>query len=250
MEPPNELKMTTGAISDFLKAIRSSSLLSERQCAKIEADMTAGGHPTEPDELAAGLVKNGILTEYQEQRQILKGRPQVLTFGGYVILDFLGKGTMGKVYKARHRMMGRVVALKVLDSRYINTSKRSLPRFQREMQLVGRLDHPNVIRAFDADRIGDCHFIAMEYVAGATLEDLLKARGALPPADVVYYAAQAADGLAHAHARGRAPRHQAVKPPVDSEQEGQDPRLRARHASRKGRVGARTDDRRLRRGDT
>ncbi len=94
-----------------------------------------------------------------------------------MILEFLGKGTMGKVYKARHRMMGRIVALKILDSRYVARSDRSLARFQREMQLVGRLDHPNVVRAFDADRVADCHFIAMEFAAGYTLEDLLKAKG-------------------------------------------------------------------------
>ncbi len=158
-----------------------------------------GNIPHEPVELASRLVKDGVLTEFQA-RQIQKGKPEGLKFGSYVILEFLGKGTMGKVYKARHRMMGRVVALKILDSRYASSTTRSLARFQREMQLVGRLDHPNVIRAFDADRVADCYFIAMEYAAGFTLEDLLKARGALPPADVVYYAAQAAEGLAHAHA--------------------------------------------------
>src|SRR5208282_5362898 len=142
---------------------------------KLEASMAAGEYPREPAELAARLVKDGILTEFQA-RQFVKGKSDGLIFGGYVILEFLGKGTMGKVYKASHRMMGRVVALKILDSRYI-TSTRSLARFQREMQLVGRLDHPNVVRAFDADRVGESHFIAMEYVAGKTLQDLLQERG-------------------------------------------------------------------------
>ena len=209
MVPPNESTTTTDAISGFLQAIRSSRILSERQLEKLEANMAEGEYPSEPAELSSRLVKDGVLTEYQA-RQIQKGKPQGLNFGSYVILEFLGKGTMGKVYKARHRMMGRVVALKILDSRYVSSSTRSLARFQREMQLVGRLDHPNVVRAFDADRVADCHFIAMEYAAGFTLEDLLKAKGALPPADVVYYASQAADGLAHAHARGVL--HRDIKP--------------------------------------
>ena len=171
--------------------------------------MPTGEYPSEPAELSSRLVKDEVLTEYQA-RQIQKGKAEGLNFGSYIILEFLGKGTMGKVYKARHRMMGRFVALKILDSRYVSSKARSLDRFQREMQLVGRLDHANVVRAFDADRVADCYFIAMEYAEGFTLEDLLKARGALPPADVVYYGSQAADGLAHAHARGVL--HRDIKP--------------------------------------
>ncbi len=208
MVQPNESKTTTDAISGFVEALRGSNILSDRQFEKAEASMAEGEPLSEPAERAARLVKAGILTEYQAH-QILKGKAQGLKIGSYIILEFLGKGTMGKVYKASHRMMGRVVALKILEPRYV-TSTRSLARFQREMQLVGRLDHPNVVRAFDADRVGDAHFIAMEYAEGLTLEDLLKARGALPPADVIYYASQAAEGLAHAHARGVV--HRDIKP--------------------------------------
>jgi eukaryotic-like serine/threonine-protein kinase len=209
MVPPNESTTTTDAISGFLQALRKSRVLSEQQFEKLKTNIAEGDYPSEPAELSSRLVKDGILTQFQA-RLIEKGRPEGLNFGSYVILEFLGKGTTGKVYKARHRMMGRVVALKILDSRYVSSSTRSLARFQREMQLVGRLDHPNVVRAFDADRVADCHFIAMEYAAGSTLEDLLRAKGALPPADVVYYASQAADGLAHAHARGVL--HRDIKP--------------------------------------
>ena len=208
MEPSNESNTKTGTSSEFLQAIRSSAILSEKQFEKVEANVAEGNYPPEPAELASRLVKDGVLTDFQA-RQILKGKSQGLVFGRYVILDFLGKGAMGRVYKAWHRMMGRVVALKILDPRCV-ANTRSLARFQREMQLVGRLDHPNVVRAFDADRVGDYHFIAMEYVAGQTLEDLLKERGALPPADVVYFASQAADGLAHAHALGVL--HRDIKP--------------------------------------
>src|SRR6202042_2125427 len=117
-----------------------SSILSERQLEKLEARMAGGDYPPEAAEFASRLVSDGILTAYQA-RQIAKGRSQGLILGSYVLLDFLGKGTMGKVYKASHRMMGRVVALKILDSRYVS-SPRVLDRFRREMQLVGRLDHP------------------------------------------------------------------------------------------------------------
>ena len=209
MALPNDSTTTTKAGSGALNAVRSAGILSERQLEKLESDFAEGQHPSEPDELFSRLVKDKVLTEFQAH-QIQKGRSEGLSFGSYLILDFLGKGTMGKVYKARHRMMGRVVALKILDSRYVSSRTRSLARFQREMQLVGRLDHPNVVRAFDADRVADCYFIAMEYVAGYTLEDLLKSRGALPPADVVYYASQVAEGLAHAHGRGVI--HRDVKP--------------------------------------
>ena len=208
MEPSNESNTKTGTSSEFLQAIRKSAVLSEKQFEKVEANVAEGNYPLEPAELASRLVKDGVLTAFQS-RQILKGKSQGLVFGRYVILDFLGKGGMGSVYKAWHRMMGRVVALKILDPRCVS-SRQSLARFRREMQLVGRLDHPNVVRAFDADRVGEYHFIAMEYVAGQNLEDLLKERGALPPADVAYFASQAADGLAHAHALGIL--HRDIKP--------------------------------------
>ena len=208
MEPSNESNTKTGTSSEFLQAIRSSAVLSEKQFEKVEANVAEGNYPPEPAELASRLVKDGVLTAFQA-RQILKGKPQGLVFGRYVILDFLGKGGMGTVYKAWHRMMGRVVALKILDPRCV-ANNQSLARFRREMQLVGRLDHPNVVRAFDADRVGEYHFIAMEYVAGQNLEDLMKERGALPPADVVNFASQAADGLAHAHALGIL--HRDIKP--------------------------------------
>ena len=152
MEIRNDSATKTSALSGFLLAIRSSSILSEPQLEKLEAEAADEGYAAEPAELAARLVTEGVLTEFQAH-QIQKGRSEGLGFGSYIILEFLGKGTMAKVYKAWHRMMGRVVALKILESKYVSRT-RSLARFQREMQLVGRLDHPNVVRAFDADRVG------------------------------------------------------------------------------------------------
>src|SRR5204863_3578693 len=142
-------------------------------------------------------------------RRFLSNRSHGLVVGRYIVLDRIGSGSMGRVYKAHHVMMDRMVALKIIAPE-IASNERVVARFRREMLLVGRLDHPNVVRAFDADRVGEYHFIAMEYVAGQNLEDLMKERGALPPADVVNFASQAADGLAHAHALGIL--HRDVKP--------------------------------------
>jgi serine/threonine protein kinase len=105
-------------------------------------------------------------------------------------------------------MMGRDVALKIIAPEIVS-NERAVARFRREMRLVGRLDHPNVVRAFDADQVNNVLFIVMEYVQGVSLGQRLK-DGPLPAAEVVNYAAQAALGLAHAHEQGVV--HRDVKP--------------------------------------
>ena len=115
---------------------------------------------------------------------------------------------MGRVYKAHHVMMDRVVALKIISPE-IASNERVVARFQREMKLVGRLDHPNVVRAFDADQIQRVLYIVMEYVPGHSLGERLK-KGPIPPLEMIDYAAQAALGLAHAHEQGIV--HRDIKP--------------------------------------
>ena len=100
---------------------------------------------------------------------------------------------MGRVFKARHQLMDRVVALKIVLP-VCATSKNSRKRFFREIKIVGMLDHPNVVRAFDADQHDGSPYIVMEYLEGEDLERNLQRRGILPPADVIRYAAQAAGG--------------------------------------------------------
>ena len=129
--------------------------------------------------------------------------------GRYVILDRLGAGSMGRVYKARHRLMGRIVALKIIAPE-IAYRPRAVGRFRREMQLVGRLDHANIVRAHDADYLGQLPYLVMEYVSGQGLDRRLQAHGPLPAAEVIDYATQAAQALAHAHERGVV--HRDIKP--------------------------------------
>ncbi len=131
-----------------------------------------------------------------------------MILGKYVILDRIGSGSMGRVYKATHQLMGRVVALKIIAPEIVS-NERAVARFYREMKLVGRLDHPNVVRAFDSDSVNNILYIVMEYVQGRSLAQMLK-DGPLPPQEVVGYAAQAALGLSHAHEQGIV--HRDIKP--------------------------------------
>jgi serine/threonine protein kinase len=193
---------------DLLPVIRASGVLGDRQLADIKSKVLQGDYPLDSASLAERLVRDNILTAFQAKR-LLSNRPQGLVVGRYIILDRVGSGSMGRVYRAHHVMMDRVVALKIIAPE-IASNDRVVARFQREMKLVGRLDHPNVVRAFDADQLNQVLYIVMEYVAGSSLADRLKKKGPIPAAEMIDYAAQAALGLAHAHDQGIV--HRDIKP--------------------------------------
>ena len=121
----------------------------------------------------------------------------------------LGAGGMGTVFKAEHLLMKRAVAVKVIDSALF-TDRAVTGRFAREMEAAGKLTHPNIVHAYDAEELGDTHFLAMEYVEGVSLTNLLNQRGPLPPAEACSYIRQAGLGLQHAHERGMV--HRDIKP--------------------------------------
>ncbi|MBV8556583.1 MAG: serine/threonine protein kinase [Planctomycetaceae bacterium] len=193
---------------DLVPVIRRSGVLTDRQLKEVSAKVLRGEYPRGSSDLAEQLVNEGILTEFQVHR-LLRNKPHGLVVGPYVILERLGAGSMGRVFKAQHRLMGRTVALKLIAPEKA-TRPNAMARFHREMRLIGRLDHPNVVRAFDADQFGKTLYIVMEYVTGKSLDILLDARGPLPPAEVVDYASQAALGLGHAHSQGIV--HRDIKP--------------------------------------
>lgn len=170
--------------------------------------MENGDYPHDTPALVERLVGDGTLTRYQADR-LVRNKVHGLVIDRYVILERLGEGAMGRVYKARHRLMGRLVALKVIAPQFASRT-RSVSRFQRELRLIGRLSHPHIIRAYDASQVQAAFFLVMEYVGGQTLDRVFDARGPLPYAEVVDYAAQAALGLAHAHGHGII--HRDIKP--------------------------------------
>jgi len=192
---------------DLLPLIRSSGVLTDRQFLDVRQRVLNGSLPSDSRKLAERLVRDKVLTEYQTRR-FLKNKSHGMVVGRYAILDRLGSGSMGRVYKAHHLMMDRVVALKIIAPE-IATNERVVSRFYREMKLVGRLDHPNVVRAFDADQVNKVLYIVMEFVGGQSLSQVFRS-GPIPPIEMVNYAAQAALGLAHAHEQGIV--HRDVKP--------------------------------------
>jgi hypothetical protein len=127
----------------------------------------------------------------------------------YRVVGLLGQGGMGAVYEAEHLVMQRTVALKVISSAYTARAG-AVERFRREARAAARLSHPNIVAAFDAEHVGDTHFLVMEYVEGTNLSRVVKERGPLPVREACDYIRQAALGLQHAHERGMV--HRDVKP--------------------------------------
>ncbi len=207
-QPESNLAESIPPDLDLLAVIRRSGILHDRQFEDVRAKVLRGTYPQDPQKLSDALIGEGVLTEYQARR-FLRGKAHGLMVSRYVIQDRVGSGSMGRVYMARHMLMDRLAAIKVVAPENINND-RVLARFQREMRLVGRLDHPNVVRAFDADKIGDLMYIVMEYVPGTSLSQRLRKRGPLPIAETVDHIAQAAAGLQHAHDQGVV--HRDVKP--------------------------------------
>src|SRR5205814_5817071 len=112
----------------------------------------------------------------------------------------LGEGGMGVVYRARDTRLDRPVAIKVLPPERVADPERKR-RFVQEAKAASALNHPNIVHIYDIDTASGVDFIAMEYVDGKTLDELVPAKG-MRPAQVLKYATQVADSLAKAHGAG------------------------------------------------
>jgi serine/threonine protein kinase len=189
----------------LLSALRECHLLDPAQ-----EQITAGLRQQfpEPKALARELLQRGWLTPFQINNLFL-GRRAELVLGSYVLLERLGEGGMGTVFKARNWKLGRIVALKLIRAdRLVQAS--GVQRFQREVYLASRLAHPHIVMAYDADQVGDRHFLVMEYVEGIDLDRLVRKTGPLPVDRACKYIRQAAEALQYAHERGLV--HRDIKP--------------------------------------
>jgi serine/threonine protein kinase len=188
------------SFSDYLDLVRKSSVVDDKVLdSYVEKLRENGPLPATASELSTVMVRDGILTKFQA-RQLLQGKWRRFVLGKYKILERLGSGGMGLVYLCEHKLMRRRVAVKVLPtSRSKDPS--ALERFYREARAVAALDHPNIVRAYDIDQDGDVHFLVMEYIEGASLQEVVKSHEPLPVATAANYIYQAALGLQHAFQR-------------------------------------------------
>lgn len=198
--------MALDTTDDLLHALRGSGLFTGEQLGAFARDLSPFGA-----DLQAGmkhLIAGDRVTLYQLGK-ILRGKGADLVVGPYVVLDKLGEGGMGKVFRARHARLGRTVALKVMRAHLVkNPTIRG--RYEREVQAISRLDHPNIVRVDTAGEANGKVYLAMEFVDGVDLARMMRDFRRLEVAEACEYARQAALGLQHAHERGLV--HRDIKP--------------------------------------
>src|SRR3984885_12679168 len=167
--------MTTPSVPTLVDALRQHRLVPPVQQEEVTGNIQV--HFSDAKALAGELIRRGWLTPYQANL-LLQGQGHNLVRGTYVLLERLARGGMGQVYKARHVLMNRLVALKVIRADRLDQPE-VLGRFHREMQAAAKLTHANVVLALDAALVDDVYLLVMEYVEGEDLGRLLKQGGRL-----------------------------------------------------------------------
>ncbi len=168
-----------------------------------EPDVNA---PPSDRQLADRLVETGLLNAWQA-KQLLDGRTK-FNLGPYQIVDSIGQGGMGQVFKAKHEKIDRIVAVKVLPRD--KSTPEAVASFTREIRALASLNHPKLVAAIDAGQDGNVHYMVTEYVPGLDLRKLIRRDGPLSMAAAASIISQVAEGLEYAHSKGVV--HRDVKP--------------------------------------
>jgi PAS domain S-box-containing protein len=208
---PHELANDPGSsvvsLAVLVNALRHYRLLQAAQLEQVERSLQF--QFPDPPALAQELIERNWLTSYQASK-LLQGTGQELLLGEYLVLERLGLGGSGQVFKARHRDLGSTVAIKLLRKELVNDGN-ALKRYHRELQAARLLDHPNILRTLDVEEVESANMLVMEYTEGATdLAKIVEQEGPLPVAQACDVIRQAALGLQHAHERGVV--HRDIKP--------------------------------------
>lgn len=191
----------------FLSHLARIGVLSDGEISALHDSHSGKYESSDPSLLASQLVTEGKLSDFQAQA-LLRGQPELL-LDKYLIVDLIGSGGMGTVFKAIHRPMNRIVAIKMISNHLLDSSAQ-LQRFKREVRVAATLENVNIVRAYDADQFAGAHFFVMEFVRGENLANTVQRDGPLTVQKAVNCIRQAANGLRYAHGRGVV--HRDVKP--------------------------------------
>ncbi len=200
--PPAEQPF--GQVALQLGLITSEQL---RECVEIQDKSKRAGIP--PRRMGELLILQGHLSTEQAEKVSRAMAQSRIQIPGYEILDKIGQGGMGAVYKARQVRMDRLVALKVLPPKMAK-DRDFIERFVREAKAAARLNHTNIVAGIDAGEANGQYFLAMEYVEGTSLQKIIKAQGRLPERRAAELALQVARALDHAHRQNFV--HRDIKP--------------------------------------
>ncbi len=188
----------------FFEAVRAAGILTSAQLHRAHSLAPSGSAA----DAARRLVAAGLLTRFQADR-LLAGRVDGFFLGRYAVLEQVGRGPMGCVYKAKHRTMNRPVAIKVLAAELTRTAEER-QRFHAGARAAAQLAHPNIVTVYDANERHDRFYLVLEYVDGPNLERLVGECGPLPVAQACEFVRQIAAGLQHTHEKGMI--HRDIKP--------------------------------------
>lgn len=204
--PTNHPFQPTLTTAQVVQTLVQVSLLTQSQGERLFAEINR--RKLTVATLLKGLERSGRITTFQKDI-LASGNGMVLKFGDYLLLEVLGRGGMGIVYKALHLKTNLVIALKTLNP---ETAKSTLAtkRFLREAQAASQLHHPGIVRAFNVGEVDGTPFLEMEFIGGQTLSQCVRRHGPLQPEVAIDYTLQIARALSHAHSRGII--HRDIKP--------------------------------------
>lgn len=197
-----------GSIAELWNRVVASGLATSSHRSEWFSELSGLSSDSDAYDAVQCWLRSNRLTAFQSQ-ELLEASSIPLAVGHYVFVEKIGHGGMGAVFRARHRVMQRDVAIKLILPHRIGDQE-AVERFRREVATSAQLEHPRIVRAYDAGATNGVHWLAMELVDGQDLTTVIRENGPMAYEQAVACIVQAADALAFAHDRGII--HRDIKP--------------------------------------